>query len=254
MPYYLHPVQLGQPDHFPYKPEFTANDCLTPPETFVKINRRQTTHHIAIMPAPTALLQKPVEAAAEAPLPQPDQDEEVLLDASEMNNLDGLDTNAIQLVSVRHNTEPQMDVDEEGKPHFAPARDTGSVARIETRKVPIPPHRMSPLKATWPKIYPVIVEHLALAVRMNVKSKAVELRTTRKTTDTGALQKGADFVTAFALGFDIDDAVALLRLDDLYIETFEIKDVKTLEGDHKGKPRRGRKAAERVTPRDRWTS
>ncbi|KAK8113986.1 Pre-rRNA-processing protein PNO1 [Apiospora kogelbergensis] len=152
-----------------------------------------------------------------------------------MNNLDGLDTNAIQLVSVRHNTEPQMDVDEEGKPHFAPARDTGSVARIETRKVPIPPHRMSPLKATWPKIYPVIVEHLALAVRMNVKSKAVELRTTRKTTDTGALQKGADFVTAFALGFDIDDAVALLRLDDLYIETFEIKDVKTLEGDHKAR-------------------
>ena len=28
---------------------------------------------------------------------------------------------------------------------------------------------------------------------------------------------GEDYIHAFMLGFDIDDAVALLRLDDLYI-------------------------------------
>jgi RNA-binding protein PNO1 len=55
---------------------------------------------------------------------------------------------------------------------------------------------------------------------MNIKSKAVELRTSKFTTEGGsALQKGADFVRAFALGFDVDDAIALLRLDDLYIES-----------------------------------
>ncbi len=55
---------------------------------------------------------------------------------------------------------------------------------------------------------------------MNVRGKAVELRTSKYTTDAGALQKGEDFVKAFTLGFDVDDAIALLRLDDLYIETF----------------------------------
>ncbi|CAK9437637.1 uncharacterized protein LODBEIA_P20150 [Lodderomyces beijingensis] len=105
------------------------------------------------------------------------------------------------------------------------------MSKIESRKVPIPPHRMTPLKNVWTKIYPPLVEHLKLQVRMNLKTKSVELRSTKTTVD-GGLQKGADFIKAFTLGFDVDDAIALLRLDDLYIETFEIKDVKTLTGDH----------------------
>ena len=52
------------------------------------------------------------------------------------------------------------------------------------------------------------------------------MKTTDKTPDAGNLQRAADFVHAYILGFDISDAVALLRLDDLYVECFEVKDVK----------------------------
>jgi RNA-binding protein PNO1 len=102
--------------------------------------------------------------------------------------------------------------------------------RIDSDGRPIFP----PEKASR-KIYPPLVQHLKLQVRMNVKARAVELRTSKHTTDSGALQKGEDFVKAFTLGFDVDDAIALLRLDDLYIETFEIRDVKMLSGEHLGR-------------------
>jgi RNA-binding protein PNO1 len=58
------------------------------------------------------------------------------------------------------------------------------------------------------------------------------MKTSPHTLDVGAMQKGADFVTAFMMGFEVQDAVALLRLDDLYVESFQVTDVKLLKGDH----------------------
>ncbi|KAM3537222.1 hypothetical protein ARSEF1564_009854 [Beauveria bassiana] len=178
------------------------------------------------MPAPTALKQ-----ADEASLPmestvvEQDGGDEFLLDAEAV--LGEGDFMAPQ----DPEGDDSMAVDEEGRPRFAPSKNIDLVTRVETRKVPIPPHRMTPLKHNWTTIYPPLVEHLKLQCRMNVKRKTVELRTSKHTTDSGALQKGEDFVKAFTLGFDVDDAIALLRLDDLYIETFEIKDVRTMHGD-----------------------
>lgn len=60
----------------------------------------------------------------------------------------------------------------------------------------------------------------------------VDHQASNKTTESGALQRGEDFVRAFVLGFEVDDALALLRLDELYLETFQVEDVKTLKGDH----------------------
>ena len=58
------------------------------------------------------------------------------------------------------------------------------------------------------------------------------MKTSPHTLDVGGLQKGADFVSAFMMGFEVQDSVALLRLDDLYVESFNVTDVKILKGDH----------------------
>ncbi|KAK3323907.1 hypothetical protein B0T19DRAFT_402184 [Cercophora scortea] len=179
------------------------------------------------MPAPTALIQ-PIAAPEAAAIPTADQDDELLLDVSEATNTD---SNLILVPVEADDTE--MAVDEEGRPRFAPGKDVNPVRRAETRKIGIPPNRMSALKSNWTKasfIYPPLVDHCKLQVRMNTKEKRVELRSSKFTTSADSLQMGADFVSAFAMGFDIDDAIALLRLDSLYIQTFDIKDVRQTLG------------------------
>jgi RNA-binding protein PNO1 len=179
------------------------------------------------MPAPTALQRAPEELAddvARTAGPAEIMDEDVLI---------ATDTSLPVEQDVGEGAfETNMELDAENDALFPPEQAGKARHRREERKVRVPPHRMSPLKANWAKIYPPLVEHLKLQVRMNIASKAVELRTSSRTTDTGAIQKGADFIQAFCLGFDLDDAIALLRLDDLYIQTFEVKDVKSLQGEH----------------------
>ncbi|CAD6887809.1 unnamed protein product [Tilletia controversa] len=189
--------------------------------------------------------------------------EDARADTENDNDDDLMITDTIELVSTTSTTAPttrsaSASASASNKPSF-PALASGAASSAITsstvsagataivekqeRKIPIPPHRLSPLKRDWPKIYTPLVEMANLQVRMNVKRHTVELRSSKHTLASaaaglgvsgglGMLQRGADFVKAYALGFDVDDAIALLRMDDLFVDTFEIKDVKTLHGDH----------------------
>lgn len=113
------------------------------------------------------------------------------------------------------------------------------------RRLPVPQHRYTPLRQQWVELIRPLIMHMKLQVRMNVKRRCVELRAAPAPAGTPAgaanmqlgddntrLGKGADYVRAFLMGFEQRDCVALLRLDDMYLETFEIQDVKRLTGAH----------------------
>jgi RNA-binding protein PNO1 len=104
--------------------------------------------------------------------------------------------------------------------------------KAEYRRVRCPAHRYTPLRESWEQLLTPLVEYLKLQVRFNTRTRSVEIKTSKHTLEASSLQKGADFIAAFMLGFEPQDAVALLRLDDLYIESFQVTDVKTLRGDH----------------------
>lgn len=104
--------------------------------------------------------------------------------------------------------------------------------KVEYRRVRCPKHRYTPLRNDWEQILMPLVQFLKLQVRFNTKTRSIEMKTSPHTIDSGALQKGADFCSAYMLGFEVQDAVALLRLDDLYVEAFQVTDVKMLKGDH----------------------
>ena len=91
-------------------------------------------------------------------------------------------------------------------------------------RVPVPTNRYTPVKENWKAIYTPVVENMKLQIRMNTKLRCIELQSTPDTVEAGSLQKAADFVRAFVLGFEVKDALAMLRMEDLYIESFRVED------------------------------
>ncbi|XP_061600840.1 RNA-binding protein PNO1 [Cololabis saira] len=118
------------------------------------------------------------------------------------------------------------------RPEFPPISGDKLRGPDEMRKIAVPAHRYTPLKENWMKIFTLIVENLQLQVRFNLKTRNVEIKTCKETQDISSLTKATDFVRAFVLGFAVEDAMALIRLDELFLESFDVTDVKPLKGDH----------------------
>src|ERR1700761_4509736 len=96
----------------------------------------------ATMPAPTALLQKS-EDVIEPEVPPAgisEEDGDIILDPTAISHA----ADAAQL--TEEPTASKMQIDAEGAPLFPPAADSPKILRVETRKVPVPPHRFTPLK------------------------------------------------------------------------------------------------------------
>ena len=124
-------------------------------------------------------------------------------------------------------------VEDEEEPEYEPVNALeANKGKREIRRVPVPPNRFGQLKRHWVQIFTPIVSRLKLQIRMNVKTKQVEIQTSEHTQDIGALQRAADFVRAFLLGFEVKDALALLRMDELYVDSFDVEDVKRLAGEN----------------------
>ena len=104
------------------------------------------------MPAPTALQRRPEELADDVAMSTPRPGDEPT-EAADLIDMDAVADDVLPDTNHAAAGDDTAMVDESGRPQFAPSKSIPLAFRRETRKVPIPPHRMTPLKAAWPKIY-----------------------------------------------------------------------------------------------------
>ena len=97
-----------------------------------------------------------------------------------------MDESTPQSGEARDDDDDELMIDDEhadvpldaSAPAFPPlsAAAQRSTLKSEIRRIPIPPHRMTPLKKDWVNVFGPLTEILGLQVRMNVQRKCVEIR------------------------------------------------------------------------------
>lgn len=157
-----------------------ASPVQPPQSTAIKRKNRRKLHK-----KPDATPQEPHASSSHL-----EQDEE-LADITETPS-QPIDTSSLFPVPQKLSVDPADDDDDElmidasapslpapsAAPVFPPAAPSKNKALLapETRRVPIPPHRMTPLKKDWVNIFGPLTEILGLQVRMNVQRRCVEIR------------------------------------------------------------------------------
>merc|ERR1739848_526842 len=74
--------------------------------------------------------------------------------------------------------------------------------------------------------------YLNVDLRMNLFNQEIEIKNKIFTRDFEPLQRAVDFLKAFIMGFNTQDASGLLYSDDVHVESFEIKAIKLIQGAH----------------------
>ncbi|TNN13882.1 RNA-binding protein isoform 2 [Schistosoma japonicum] len=98
----------------------------------------------------------------------------------------------------------------------------------EIRSLIVPRNRRTPVRNSWASIVEVLTKQLKLMVCMKTDKKSwkIFIKPSLETRDAQHIQKGYDFVNAFLKGFKYEDALAVVRIDGIYVNSFHITDVK----------------------------
>ncbi|KAI5180183.1 RNA-binding protein PNO1 [Nematocida sp. AWRm80] len=105
----------------------------------------------------------------------------------------------------------------------------------EIRSIRVPANKQKIIKENWMKIYTPIVVQCKLQIKMNLATKSIDLRACKETPNAAALQRGEEFIRAITYGFSVEDAISILRMNTIYVDCFEVQDVRRLKHDHIGR-------------------
>jgi RNA-binding protein PNO1 len=141
----------------------TANNAFEQP---IKKNRRKMAKKAPRVASENTLDDADMEEST-APHPLPPSLDPAAVDNADDDVMIDVDVNAAHIVP--------------GAPVFAPlpAHALQTTLKSESRRIAMPPHRMTPLKKDWINIFGPLTEILGLQVRMNVQRRAVEIRVSK---------------------------------------------------------------------------